>query len=212
MKSELIIKLLYWIVNFFFWAFILASGIMIWFNLYAWGIVERDLSEVMAVDLSEVMAVALRDQATNLNAIWIDDKEIPVHVSKVIVNIHLSDLSKEFLKLFFFLTLVANALVIYVLFCIKAILWNVRQKRIFTLENADKLLFAGYGLAMVWMLHDVVLPYVVKSHFNIETPWTIGISSTFLTNNLLITVMVFLVLAQIFKAGINLQNENELTI
>lgn len=204
MTTSISIKVLYWLTNIFFWMLISALVLIIFSRvLHIWDI---------EFDFSSTIGVRLDNELAHVTSIHINDIETPVKVSKILGKVALKDLPGGYAWVLDVLFVINIVLFIYILNRVRAFFARVKNDSIFTYENVILLMHASYGL-IIYGLHDILTNFYMKWSYNFgsETHINIDMAKIFF-NNGFVFGMLLLVLAQIFKRGVELQNEVELTV
>jgi hypothetical protein len=204
MKTSISIKVLYWFTNIFYWVLIGALVLFISSRvLHVWD---------MDFDFSSTMGVRLDKELLNISSIQINEIETPIKVSKILGKVAIKDLPGGFSWVLDALAVVTITLFLYILNRVRAFFSRVKNDSIFTYENVILLTHASYGLFTYGLL-DILTNLYMKWSYSIgsKTQINIDMPSIFFNNGFVFGLLL-LVLAQIFKRGVELQNEVELTV
>lgn len=205
-KSPLSIRIIYWLTNF-------ASVLYVFVSVLLLTLVVLQSFGIWEDNINVNLELPLKLDILNEGMLNLKSEVLNVEIVEAQGKIHFIDTSASLSKWLLPVMFITIAILGYLIFTFRKFIVNVKHHVIFDQENVTLMKRLAYGLVGMWFVAVVyarVFYYVVASNMYIanvkissEIPDYFGI---FLAG--LFTWMF----AHIFKVGLDLQNDKELTI
>lgn len=207
LKRPLSIKLIYWITTITFWIYVTITLIAIALIavLLTIGIDGLQLHVGIPVHLDLVEQGTLD--------LPIVSRLIDVEMDDMIGSVHFIDTPIEVGRVYALFMFVVIILFLYIFIIIKRFITNVYNGIYFDIKNINQLKRISYALVMVWVF---TLTYGYFQYFFLVNNMqfqTVKFSSSVETYPIiLLFALIIWVLSHIFMKGVELQDENKLTV
>jgi len=205
-KAPLSIRIIFVVNEIIFWLFGLVVAAALVFAVIIWcGGFKEDMQ------LHVNLPVEFSSKETGL--FIRGNSPVKVELVELTGNLHLIDTPHDLSSLFAIAMVVMTGIMFYMLFTFRVFMHNVRSGIIFNLINIRQLKIISIGLFVIWImakLYAYLMWLLVVRRLNFGT---IDFSNNQRGFILLLFCSLFLwVLSHIFKKGVQLQEENSLTI
>jgi len=202
MKIPVNINILYWLTNIFYWLTVFTIALFVLISLLSfWGI---------DFNFPVTIAPPIDTQLINLSTMLLNGEETPVKISRAVAVVKLADLNMDFRIMTNIIMLISIGVIVYAASRFRKVMMNVRQNIVFSNDNINILKHAAYSLFVFWFLEDIIFKFYKIWYFNISH-FNFDIVEIIFANYF-VAGIITLVLASIFERGLDLQNENNLTI
>jgi hypothetical protein len=205
LKESLSLKILYWLASLFY--FMIIGGLILFF-----------LTRILSIwdiyfDFASTIGVRLDKSLVESTEIKLSEELPPIKISRTSGIIDLADLRPWFAQIINWLGIFMITAFIYVLNRLRMFVRNIKNDKIFDLLNIKYLTQAAYALFVYGFFNDIVMRSILTWYFRgyDEIKFSLGMDEIFF-NNGFVFGMILIVIAAIFKRGILLKNEAELTI
>lgn len=206
-KKPLSIKVIYWITNISFWIYLAAAVFIIFLAAYIF---------LIGIDTLQ-LHVGLPIMA-NLNEVGSFDSflvpnTVDVEMVAMSGKVHFVDTPVELARLYAAFMFIVSILFSYIFVIIRKFVNNVYIGDYFDIKNINLLKRISYGLIFLWLF---AVSYGYFQYFFIAVNLDFStIEFNFDVNtypSILIVALIIWVLSHIFSKGVQLQEENKLTV
>ena len=136
-----------------------------------------------------------------------------VRIEEATGQIHIVDTPVRFSKIVLRLVFAVLAIVLFMTWKFKMFITNIKNGMIFEADNINNLKHIAYGLLILWLITKIyleVLYYTLVKYVEFESI-VLG-NDVSNKSDLLIIALLLWVLAHVFMKGVEMKNEQELTI
>lgn len=205
-KTPLSIKLIYWLTNFAFWMMtaiviiILIANIMYVTVGYDHNLPVQ-ISMPIPVDVNEIGTVNIGEDVFNVQIVDAYGKMKFIDAPSIIM------------RWFVHVVLLTGLMGWFVIWRLKEFTYNIRNGKIFDLVNINKLKQVAYGLLALYITSRIYMGVLsIQFQNNLEMSSISLGSKLYDTDSIIIASVVLWALAHIFMKGVEMKQEQELTI
>lgn len=205
-KNPLSIKVIYWVTNIIFGLIILLGGGVLIFNIMVYTSFFGDSLQLHAQ--FPVLINVLEE-----GSLVINNTEVKVEMVEATSKIHFKNTPLFIARRFGTVMLIATLFIFYLFFVFRKIIVNVYRNHIFEYDNVELLRYLAYGLLAFWLFAIIysrlAYAYLGRS-LQFEHIEVVEDYKNFA--GLLLLALFMWVLSHIFKQGVALQEEKDLTV
>lgn len=206
-SQSLSIKIIYWFTNILFWLFTLTGIVVIFFGV---GMIIGFLDEMKLSIGIPVAADVLEKGSLNLDFY---NKSIPVKFVETFGNLQFVDPPLIIGRIYGVFTIIIVLLVFIIMWEFRLFIGNIYKGKYFDYFNINHLKRISYTLLGIWVfsaIYSYFLYFFIIKNLNFETlNFTMKVETY---PSILMVALFIWVLSHIFMKGLELENENELTI
>ena len=204
-QSILSIKIIYWITNFTFWMYSVVAVIMLFVSVALFFGIFDDLQLHIGLPIS----VDLIEKGS----LTVSSTVIGVELVEMYGKVHFIDTPIFIGKLYGGFLLAIVTLTFYIFFIFRKFVTNVYLGAYFKLSNIALLKKIAYALLVIWFFtisYAYFQYYYIAKNLEFESLIVVGDVKT--SSEILLIALFIWVLSHIFQKGLELQEENDLTI
>jgi hypothetical protein len=206
LKTPLSIKLIYWLTNFSFWVLTGLVGIIAMVNII-------ELTIGYNHSLQMIIQMPIPIEVNEIGIMHLKNQDHNVQIVDAYGKLKFTD-SPDFVTIWVIRVMLLVSLIgWFILWRFKQFTFNIRSGKIFELDNINKLKEAAYGLVGLYVITRIymsILANEINQHLDLNS---VTLGSKLLDTDAIIYIAIILwALAHIFMSGIEMREEQELTI
>lgn len=205
-KAPISVRIFYYLTQIVFWLLILVTAAVFVLNILTETRVIGDEFQLrvqlpITFDVNETGSVNLYGSSNE------------IRIEEATGQMHVVDTPLRFSKIVLRFLFVVVLLVLFMTWKFKRFITNIKHGEIFTIENINNLKHLAYGLLALWLVMRVYLAlmyYLMVDRLDFST---ISMNYELIDDSsLLIGALLLWVLAHVFMKGVEMKEEQELTI
>ena len=206
MKAPLSIRILYWLTNVIFWLMIVISIAVFVVNLIL-------LTDIFTEDIQLRVQMPVPIEVVEDGSVSLPNGELTVRVEEAYGKLHLVDTPIFITRIVARILFVMVMLGLYMLWRFRQFITNVKNGIVFEKENINNLKQIAYGLLALWITTMVYMEVVYRMFIKYLEFDTIIIGyERYEMNSTILAALGLWALAHILMKGVEMKQEQELTI
>ncbi len=205
-KAPLSIRIIYWSTNLVLGLLSLVFVAFIAFNILLY-------TDIIGNDIQLHIQLPGKLDLNETGVLNLTDQEVQVELVEISGKLHFINTPTTITKKIAPVIMVVILIIGYLTYTFRTFIKNVKNGNVFTLTNIALLKRIAYGLVGYWLFYIIYMSLMfrwITQNLEFES---IRISSEFSTESWALVIALLLwVLAHIFKTGLELKEETELTI
>jgi hypothetical protein len=205
-KSPLSIRILYWLTNIAFWVLITVSSVVLFANLVF-------LTNIISEEFGLTIHMPVPIEVLEEGSLSFQNSALTVQIEEAYGKLYIKNAPMSLTKA------VAGALLIAVLFGLfitwkfKLFITNLRNGLLFEIQNINNLKHIAYGLIGLWLFTRIYMVVLYQMIVRIIDFESIVIKSNINEyDGAVVAALILWSLAHVFVKGLEMKNEQELTI
>ncbi len=199
------LKIIYWVTNIIFW---IISAISVLGVILSLGLIFELFPPIQLH-----VGIPVQMEVLEIGKLEVKNISADVQFVEMTGKVHIMDTPKEIGKIYGFFIIIILLLFYYMMMTFRTFINNVYKGMYFDRKNIMLLKRIAYGLIGVWIFtvsYAYFQYYYLVKNMTFESIKSMGEVQTF--GNILSVALFVWVLSHIFQKGVELKNENELTI
>lgn len=205
-KTPWSIKILYWFTQFAFWMTSIITVVVILANLVL-------LTDIFTEPIQLRISMPVPIEVLESGVLHLENSDLPVRIEQAYGKLHFVDTPIYITRMVVKLMLVVILIGWFITFKFRKFMRNLKNGLLFEIENINNLKHISYGLVALFVFSRVymgMLKIMMEKQLEFST---IKIGGDAYNTDVIIEIALLLwVLAHVFVKGIEMKNEQELTI
>lgn len=205
-KTPWSIKILYWFTQFAFWMTSIITVVVILANLVL-------LTDIFTEPIQLRISMPVPIEVLESGVLHLENSDLPVRIEQAYGKLHFVDTPIYITRMVVKLMLVVILIGWFITFKFRKFMRNLKNGLLFEIENINNLKHISYGLVALFVFSRFymgMLKIMMEKQLEFST---IKIGGDAYNTDVIIEIALLLwVLAHVFVKGIEMKNEQELTI
>lgn len=205
-KTPWSIKILYWLTSFAFWMMTFFAIVTLVVNLIL-------ITDIFTDPIQLRISMPVPIEVVENGILHLEDADLTVRIEKAYGKIHFVDTPIYITRMTARMLILIVLIGWFITWKIKNFVTNLRNGLLFEIENINNLKHISYGLVLLFVLSRVymeVLKAMLESQLEFSSIKVGG--ETYNTDIIIEIALLLWVLAHVFVKGVEMKNEQELTI
>jgi len=208
MKAPLSIRILYWLTNIVFWLMILIATAVFVFNLIL-------LTDLFGEDVQLRVQMPVPIEVVEDGSVSLPNVDMTVRIEEAYGKLHLVDTPIFITRIVGRILFVMIMLGLYMTWRFKQFITNVKNGVVFEKENINNLKQIAYGLLALWITTLVYMEVVYQifvKYIEFDSIIMGNEYERYEQNTMFFAALALWALAHILTKGVEMKEEQELTI
>ena len=206
-KAPISVRIINFLTQLAFWLLILVVGVSFIANI----LIEAGALSDNDFQLRVELPVTFDVSETGTVVLYGETNEVRIEEAQG--KIHIIDTPISFAKVVLRLAFTVSLLALYMAWKFKSFIQNIKVGEIFNTENINNLKHIAYALLILWLMTKVYMTILFKAVIQYAQFSTIHFNTQVFEGKLmLVAAMLLWILAHVFMKGVEMKEEQELTI